>query len=545
MKNGKSGDDAIGAPTPEQRAFLEEYLAAVLKVYGYVPYEGFIDSCLRNAPQSPAFADFGDVTIDAYLQERESEEPPSLHILDSGQATDSMWIVGDLGINAEDADPDLFLELKEIALKHHLLHYRRCGRKEFTADELFKLADTAKLLEPKTATIKAIDDLLARALHETPGAFSADRAQVLVSGIRNRPCQKSALAQLLPIYRLDRMDDADLQALALLLSDLLYDIPGWDFGGHSFSEMLASGRIDPEPSPRNMLKQLEKLVPNAKGSLDSPLQLETGDAPQPGAPDVRDGRDYDACIFDDSSGCRDIIEENLALVPPSIPSVRTSDFRFVKDPAARQRLLDSYALVRTLIKNFIEDRIFPALTPAETNRMRELSGEETFQPSPYCEDTNDSILTWFAALMGTADGEPCAVKRVLDDPEDFSQAEKKIAPYFANLNNCWLVVQAVKSGLGMKCRNLMTGDDVFLVLPDFSTRQNIKGKTIFADIAPMGNCYVSTGYIASLRLPDPEAALKQILEKLDIPYSLPLELSYFDQVRLHLAIDTDDETAAN
>ena len=98
-----------------------------------------------------------------------------------------------------------------------------------------------------------------------------------------------------------------------------------------------------------------------------------------------------------------------------------------------------------------------------------------------------------------------------------------------------LEILAVKAGVGMKCRDLLTDEDLFLMEKSFS-QGDVKGVILFVSIAPMEDVYVSVGNILPLPRENARAIFGQALEKTGISSECPIRLS-FDQQR-KLAAET-------
>ena len=95
----------------------------------------------------------------------------------------------------------------------------------------------------------------------------------------------------------------------------------------------------------------------------------------------------------------------------------------------------------------------------------------------------------------------------------------------------WLVVEAAKAGVGVKCRNLMTGEELFLMEINLSQAPDVKGLTICAGIAPMGDVYLSLGTPHIARFEPSDAVHRLVRQKLGLPLEGRLDLSDADQAR--------------
>ena len=135
----------------------------------------------------------------------------------------------------------------------------------------------------------------------------------------------------------------------------------------------------------------------------------------------------------------------------------------------------------------------------------------------------------FGSMMDDQGGEP-AIRRVLKRRDKLSEIDRAAAAYYENYRYTWLQVLAAKSGVGLKCRDLMTGEDLFLMETSFS-KGDVKGTTVCAGIAPMGSVYLVLGVIHPANFENPVTILKIILTHLGLQTELPIKLSFADQAR--------------
>lgn len=142
----------------------------------------------------------------------------------------------------------------------------------------------------------------------------------------------------------------------------------------------------------------------------------------------------------------------------------------------------------------------------------------------------DMIAGDFAAMMDDQDGEPL-IRRILAHPEKLSKYHRLGAAYYANYKYAWLVVDAVKAGVGLKCRNLMNGEELFLMETSRSCDADVKGSTFCTGIAPMGDVYLCLGTMHPANFEPSEAVHKIVRQKLGLPLEGPLDLSTADQAR--------------
>ena len=245
--------------------------------------------------------------------------------------------------------------------------------------------------------------------------------------------------------------------------------------------------------------------------------------------DDEDGNDNDEQDDgDDSEEDGDPI--NVAELPPA-KFTGPVDFKFVKDAARREKALYDYEGVRIVTREFVRHVVVPESTQQERRAAAKRLGIHVDGKSGLILDPNlDMVVGDFATMMDDQHGEP-AIKRVLKRKDKLeNKYDRAAAEYYENYRYTWLEVLAVKAGIGMKCRDLMTGEELFLMETSFS-RGDVKGMTVCAGIAPMGSVHLVLGVIHPANFENPATILKIVLAHLGLPTELPVRLSFADQAR--------------
>lgn len=207
------------------------------------------------------------------------------------------------------------------------------------------------------------------------------------------------------------------------------------------------------------------------------------------------------------------------------------DFKFVKDPVERDRMLWDYDGVRIVTREFVRHIVIPESTKDERlDAAKRLGFPIDVERGCITDRTLDMVAGDFATMIDDQHGEP-AIKRILKRKGKLeNRYDRAAAEYYENYRYTWLEVLAVKSGVGVKCRDLLTGEDIFLMETSFS-RGDVKGMTICAGIAPMGSVYLVLGVIHPANFENPATILKIVLTHLGLPAELPIKLSFADQAR--------------
>jgi hypothetical protein len=207
------------------------------------------------------------------------------------------------------------------------------------------------------------------------------------------------------------------------------------------------------------------------------------------------------------------------------------DFKFAKDAAKREKALYDYEGVRIVTREFVRHVVIPESTKEERLDAAKRLGIQIDEKSGRILDRNlDMVAGDFATMVDDQHGEP-AIKRILKRKDKLeNKYDRAAAEYYENYRYTWLEVLAVKSGVGMKCRDLLTGEELFLMETSFS-KGDVKGMTVCAGIAPMGSVYLSLGVIHPSNFENPSIILKIVLTHLGLQTELPIRLSFADQAR--------------
>ena len=145
------------------------------------------------------------------------------------------------------------------------------------------------------------------------------------------------------------------------------------------------------------------------------------------------------------------------------------------------------------------------------------------------DPTLDCVVGDFASMMDDQ-GDGPAIRRVLARKDELDDIDARAATYYANYRYTWLEILAMKAGVGLKCRDLLTGEELFLMEKRLS-RSAEKGMTICVGIAPMEDVYIAVGVLAPARFENPATILKIVLTHLGLPTALPIRLDAADQAR--------------
>ena len=340
--------------------------------------------------------------------------------------------------------------------------------------------------------------------------ITKDEAEFDVMGIQahlrvNGASLSNALEYISDRFDYEPADEDGLRRLMDALSPVVGTTRTWEYRGHTQHEMYELGKID---------KFTKEEIPDFFGLLgdDGDDRSEDGDED--------DYYDYDS----DDEGEPVRVED----LPPA-KHTGPFDFKSVKDPAVRDKLLWDYEGVRIVTRAFVRNVVIREATKKERIDAAKRLDIPVDKKTGLIADANlDMVVGDFASMMDDQHGEP-AIKRVLKRKDKLEhELDRAAAEYYENYRYTWLEVLAVKAGLGVKCRDLLTGEEIFLMEQRFSLG-DVKGMTICAGIAPMGEVYLVLGVIHPTHFDNPAMILRIVLTHLGLPTELPVSLSFSDQ----------------
>lgn len=311
-------------------------------------------------------------------------------------------------------------------------------------------------------------------------------------------------------------DEDEYQELVCKISPVVSTTRTWDYRGHTQSELVKMGVI--ERISKEDIPDFESLYGDGRDFDDDYDDEDYGS----GDYDDEDDDEYD----DEDEGDEVRVED----LPPA-RLTGAFDFKSVKDEKVRERLLWEYEGVRLATRDFVRREVMREMTQKERRDAAKRLGVPIDPKTGFVADgTLDCVVGDFASMMDDQHGEP-AIKRVLKRKGELKgELDRAAAEYYENYRYTWLEVLAVKAGVGVKCRDLMAGEDLFLMEKSLS-QSDVKGMTICVGIAPMGEVYLALGVIHPAHFENPANILKIVLTHLGLPTELPVRLSFADQAR--------------
>ena len=498
----------------QRQEFLIRCLNAAANLYGIVSYDEFAELYCRYATnkKSPV------------------SEPPRAEEIDETMALPDP---NDFDLESE----ELWFARAEVdGVPYVVSRYGFCIKPDEGRDNIELAAVKLQIEAFATPKLKLLpeDDFLAyedpKSFEETGVTkrfakflrkeydFEKNEAELAVWDIqeelRYAPTTKIGMISARNTLGLEVVDRIDFDNLVEALIPLVRNTRAWEYRGHTETELVNAGVLAAfRPDNSNEVLGL-----------------------------FFDGSDQDGCARPDETDDEEdwqedawdtgrLSDDELAqILPPAEYPKGPVDFSFVKDKDKRERALADYRNVRSVTSDFVREVVVKALTAKARQAAARRLGFPKAKTIDRMAMTYDMIAGDFAAMMDDQNGEPL-IRRILAQSEKLEKYHRLGAAYYANYKYAWLVVEAVKAGVGLKCRNLMNGKELFLMETSRSCDANAKGSTFCAGIAPMGDVDICLGTMHPANFEPSEVVHKMVRQKLGLPLEGPLDLSIADQAR--------------
>jgi len=499
----------------QRQEYLIRCLNAAANLYGLLSYEEFIGLYNRYAADKEAPVS-DPLTVAEIDEMMKLPDPDDFDVL-----SEEMWFAG-TEVDGEKyivsrsgfcSDPDSGREdVDEHGVAVQL--------EQFEVDELRVLSEEDFLVyeEPMAFEETGVTKKFAKYLRSQHG-FGKDDCWMSVWNVQNelriRPSTRIAMFSVRNTLGIEIVDDCEFDDLLEAVTPLVRNTRAWDYRGYTETELVNDGRLDSfQPDDSEAVRQLFL----ADGDC-------CDDDAGEGSEDSYD--DYEEDAFDTGHLSDD---ELASMLPPAEYPKGPVDFSFVKDKAKREEVLEKYRLVRDVTVNFVREVVVEQFSDKARKAAMKRLGFPATGGFDRLSANYDMVAGDFGTMLDDQFGEPL-ISRILAHPEKLSKYHQLGAAYYANYRYAWLVVEAVKAGVGLKCRNLMNGEELFLMEESRSRDADVKGSTICVGIAPMGDVYFCIGVQHPANFEPSEAVHRMVRQKLGLPLEGALELSAVDQAR--------------
>lgn len=508
---GASGEKGTSIKLTAREDFARRCLNAAVNLYGIVTMDEFVslyNGYAKNhaVPVSdPMTVSELNELVDRLLTLSIPEDASAEDILDEPDVLFSMWqaktgeprVIVYYGLVAADPSDDRFEaeKVREIddGIRAVFASFRKLDLAVLPEDVFLGYENL--IFDEDTKASRVFEKFIRKEYRLEKDEAEIDTRDIQTKMRFNGATIMSALECIHDVCRWKPSDYAAFERLADAVASLADETRSWVARGRTWAELC---QLDPD-------------VDGEPEELYDIFDLEGRDA--------RDGAD--------TAGGDDFIR------PEDIPFSGYNgpiDFALVKDAMWREAKVARYEDVRQITADFVRRCVMRELTQVERRKAAvRLGFLKANGRLASLDSTLDCVAGDFAAMMDDQ-GDGPAIRRVLARKDKLDELDVRAASYYANYRYTWLEICSVKAGVGVKCRDLLTGEDLFLMERSLSLG-DVKGMTICVGIAPMEDVYLALGVIAPTRFENPATILKIVLTHLGLPTECPVRLGVSDQAR--------------
>jgi len=209
-----------------------------------------------------------------------------------------------------------------------------------------------------------------------------------------------------------------------------------------------------------------------------------------------------------------------------------TDFNWVKDRGRREEVLSEYVALRGAMQEYIRN-VYKLVGMDDLKDAAAKLGialeDKTFM---FRSEAEMAILFDYCVFVERAGGKCSAMSEWIESKKGGAiedAMEQKMLDSYAGYRYAWLVPVASKAGFGLRCHDMMTNEDIFLIDRQLSKSASSRRMGLLTGMLPCGDCWMTTGAALPIGASAMNVAFKLVLQQsgLGEPHALTTE----EQVR--------------
>ena len=206
-----------------------------------------------------------------------------------------------------------------------------------------------------------------------------------------------------------------------------------------------------------------------------------------------------------------------------------SDLSWCDNKVVREVMLDKYAKARRQRDKFVEDRVMPLLSDGKFTAAAKRLGMD-WHRREYMSQMRAFAVIEFVTMYDDSEGFVPVERGIKETRLGIDRDYDAAIHALSGLRYTWSKILDMKPGVGLKCRDMLTGDEFFMFERNLSKSPELKNKVLVSGVMPIGDCFMHTGF----NLPYPgggdgedsvESMLDGLLDDLKIPQTRPVVLT--------------------
>ena len=207
----------------------------------------------------------------------------------------------------------------------------------------------------------------------------------------------------------------------------------------------------------------------------------------------------------------------------------SSDLSWCDDRVVREAMLNQYANARRQRDKFVEDCVKSRISDGKFRAAAARLGLDWDKRHLMSQMQAFAIIE-FTAMYDDSDGFVPVVRGMEETKPGLDHDYDAAMQMFSSLRYTWSKVLDMRVGCGLKCLDMLTGEEFFMFERNLSKSPEINGCIIASGVMPLGDCFMHTGF--SVPFPggetgedSAESVLDGLLADLEMSTKRPVVLS--------------------
>lgn len=367
--------------------------------------------------------------------------------------------------------------------------------------------------------------------YKMPSEDARETLKTTLSKLISSANNDDILAWLLDISGLTPACTREYDEFARFLWLVFNTSPRWVFHGYTQQQLVDKGVESP------LILSRQQLADEITAFMEDYFK-KNPDKRRPAPDDEEDeyGEQDDALDEDQlPEELAEAMSESLrrritSLLPDANRLHAKFDFSIVKNPAWRREALNSEYLLKAFMGKSV-----PLLVKTEMRESDLPRATKNLEFAPnFPKFLRTEFATLYALLIDDSAGDP-PVNHIIDKYSGSDAAgilPGLVCRFLEHYRYSCFEIQAVRTGLGFKCRDMFSGKELFVVDEKVSNETGIKGCALFTGLIPCNEAFVQLGP-SNLFIPTTAAeAFADALDMLGITGTPPKDLTYSQLARL-------------
>ena len=171
-----------------------------------------------------------------------------------------------------------------------------------------------------------------------------------------------------------------------------------------------------------------------------------------------------------------------------------TDFSWTQDRDKCCELFSRYTALRKATQTFMSERFYKKISARDMESAADRLEIDTHGKAFVFDSENDmTIMFDYALFLNDANGGPVVQRESPKLAKGADAATRELLEVFSNYRYTWLIPINAVPGIGVRCLDLLLGEDVFVVDRGMGSYMRMDGHVTMTGLLPVGDCFMTTG----------------------------------------------------